>query len=286
MATARNPVEAPLAAAPRFGLLASIVPEKTAEKVWKAGIAYRPEGCVEGSIFDPCEAPERTDPDSPDIVEWNPYIITISDKCSSFSGEWDEYEARVRRRMGMATETLIGNEFWNGTLAQASTDTDGNDWPNTWLANVADVDILTESGAVGLVHGLACLEQYLAENNGGQQGAIHATPQTVTHWESFRLLRREGNRILTFKDTVVIPSPGYTGDDPNGNVADNNVWAYATDMPRIYLGEINVTDARQTSDWRDNTMVSVAQRRAMVEFEKCRHGGVRLAMTLCDSGGS
>lgn len=287
MPTARNPIEAPQAAAPRFGLLASITPETTPFSVWKLGISYSPEGCGSGQVNDPCDMVDVDFEDRPAIVEWNPYPISVAERCTLRSPLSDEeLEGRALRKLNSLTETLIGAEFWDGAIGSTATDPDTQPWPNTWLANVADVDILTESGPTGLVHGLACLEQYAASHNGGQQAAIHATSQVVTHWESFRLLRREGNRILTFKDTVVIPSPGYSGNNPNGGIDDGDVWAYVTDMPRIYLGPVNPVQIARNDNDRDNDVVAHASRLALVEWERCRHGGVRLAIDLCDTGGS
>lgn len=284
MATGRELIEAPLAASPRFGLLASIPTENVPEAVWGKGIEYAPEGCVTGTIFDPCDAPARTDPTKAENVAWQPYVLEISEKCSTFSGEVDE--GRVLRLLNMDTERQLGRELWEGNLAQVAVDADGNPWPNTWLANVADVDILSESGAVPLVDGLACLEEYLVENNGGQQGVIHATAQTIVHWESFRLLRKINGTTYTMQDNIVIASPGYSGTDPNGNIGDSNVWAYATDMPRVYLGAVKTYSLEDSTDWENNTITLVAQRRALVEWQKCRHAGVRLDLELCDSGGS
>lgn len=285
MPTARNPVEAPQAAAPRFGLLASITPETTPYQVWSLGISYSPEGCGDGQTGNACDMPEVVFETRPDTVEWNPYPISVTEKCTAQSNP-DDMPERVTRKLNSMTETLLGREFWGGGVADGATDPDGQPWPNTWLANVADVDILTESGPATLSHALACLEQYAAEKNGGQQAAIHATAQVVTHWESFRLLRREGNRILTFKDTVVIPSPGYLGTSPDGAIADGNVWAYVTDMPRIYLGPVNPVTFTRDDNNRNNDIVAHASRLALVEWERCRHGGVRLDVDLCDTGGS
>lgn len=286
----RIPVDAPLAAPPKFGLLASIPPENTGDQRWFTAdsvIAYSPEGCIEGQTVDPCASNDSLNTeDRTDQVRWHAYVLNVSERCSVVSGT-DDGKARVTRLMQMDTERQLGAELWDGNVADAATlPVSGDPWPNTWLADVANVDILTETGPVGLVHGLACLEQYLAQNNGGQQGAIHATAQVVTHWESFRLLRREGNKILTFKDTLVIPSPGYTGTDPNGNVGDNNVWAYATDMPRIFLGPIKSFDLQGSVDTLNNTAVFRAFRPALVEWQRCRHAGVRLAVSLCGIGGS
>lgn len=277
-------VEPPFAAAPRFGIQASIPASSTPG--WEQGIAYTPEGCTNGDVFGICTTTERVDNDFPDAVQWNPFIIETNLRCSAFSGDSLDAQARVLRNLNLVTEYQLGLEFWEGNLAQSESDPDGNPWPNSYLADPVG-DNLTPSGPVGLVHGLACLEQYLASNNGGQQGAIHATAQVATHWESFRLLRREGNKILTFQDTLIIVSPGYSGTDPNGGIADNNVWAYATDMPRYYLGKPEAPTALiETVDRTENTIVYQAQRRAMIEWERCRHAGVQLCVTLCGTGGS
>lgn len=278
-----------MAERPKFGLLASIIPEKSTDMRWAesdAVIAYSPEGCQEGETVDPCDPPTIEATDRPAIVEWHAYILRVTERCSTVSGI-DDNKARAIRLLEMDTERQLGAEFWEGTLAQASTmPVSGDPWPNTWLANPLDMDILTEAGPVTLTHGLACLEQYLAENNGGQQGAIHATAQVVTHWESFRLLRREGNRILTFKDTVVIPSPGYTGTSPDGDIASGDIWAYATDLPRIFLGPPRADEIMDSIDRLNNTVEMSAFRPGLVEYQKCRHAGVRLDVDICQTGGS
>lgn len=281
--TAPTPISAPPATAPRVGLLASF-PTETGIAGWERGIWYLPEG-VEGSTIGGCNPGTRTDPDQPSIVEWMPYILTTALICSTFSN-FTENSARVFRALNADTERQLGHELWTGSIAQSAVDGAGDPFPNEYLAHQT-VDNLTPTGPVGLVHGLACLEQYLFDNANGEQGAIHATAQVVTHWESFRLLRREGNRILTMKDTVVIPSAGYPGTNPDGGIHDNDVWAYATDIPRIFLGDIQAPqELIQTTDYKNNTVVYQAQRMALVEWQLARHAGVQLAITLCGEGGS
>lgn len=283
--TGPETISAPLAQAPRYGLLASIPPMST--RLPLDGITYVPEGCAEGQTRNPCDVADRNVPARREAVEWRPYTISVFDKCSTFSGFTEaEYDARIIRLLNMDTERQLGRELWTGELASLADDQLGNPWPNTWLADVTNVDILSESGPVGFVHALACLEQYAAENNGGQQAVIHATVQTIVHWEAFNLLRREGNKILTFQDNLVIQSPGYPGTSPDGAVGDNNIWAYVTDMPRIHLGPIQSYSYKDQVDRENNEVVYEASRLAVVEWERCRHAGVRLAMSVCDAGGS
>lgn len=275
----RSYVEAPPAAGPRFGLRASI-PVTTDVGRWETGIQYVPEGCSEGERFgDLCTVPmDVADTSMPDAVQWDPYVLSVSETCSTFSMRPEEMAGRAERLLNMDTERQLGQELWDGTLAQATAGS-----VNTWLADDSQPNFeVLGTGGAEYSHALACLEQYLADNNGGQQGVIHATVQTVAHWESFRLLRREGNMILTFKDTVVIPSPGYSGNSPDGITAVGDVWAYATDMPRIFLGDIQIfTSELQSVDRTVNTVQVVAQRFALVEWQRCRHAGISIDITPC-----
>lgn len=282
----RTPVSPLPAGAPMVGLLKSAVLAGNDDGRWQNGLAYEPEGCVTGQTLDPCEPADILAPEKPATVEWEPYVISVSEECSTFSDITDR-GARVRRLMSSMEESLIAHELWTGDLASGAFLPDGTTpWPNSWLSKFGDYDDLSETGPVAHVHALACLQQYLADNNGGQQGMIHATSQTITHWESFRLLRREGNRILTMQDNIVVPSPGYPGTDHQGNIGDGNIWAFATDMVRVWLGPVQTFDRDDMIDRRNNTIVAVASRFALAEWQRCRHAGIQLDQQVCAAGGS
>lgn len=283
----RSTVPARPATAPRFGLLASVDSIIRNEFRWEGGIAYEPEGCVEGTTLGICDPAAMAAPTKPGEVVWYPFQLTIQEECTTSSGEPDNRRARVRRLLEMDTERQLGAELWDGDVAQVE-DIPGTaePYPNTWLANVGTVDILTESGPVALTHGLACLEEYLAQNNGGQQGMIHATAQTVTHWQTLDLLRRDNDKIVTVKDTVVVISPGYSGNSIDGTIGTDNIWAYATDMVRVFLGSIQTFTNEEEVDRDRNNIVVTAWRPGLAEWERCRHGGARLSLTRCGVGGS
>lgn len=290
-----TPVPAPPAAPPVIGLLASLTPFNDPNVRWQnpdAVISYLPEGCnQDGAPTDLCEVladvNDLTYSSLPGFVEWRPYSLNVTEVCSTYGSELRENEvARVKRLMLADTERQLGAELWDGALAQAADLPGGDPYPNTWLANVADVDILTESGAVTLSHGMACLDSYLAHNNSGQQGAIHATVQALNHWVTLRIAEFINGKWYSPGGNLIIASPGYSGTDPNGNVGTDNVWAYATDMPRIFLDKPTVAPIMSSIDRVNNTMYAKGQRLALAEWQRCRHGGVRLALTVCDEGGS
>lgn len=283
------PVEAPPAAPPRVGIIVSARrPTDGGAVRWRKGFTYEREGCIEGTGYDPCDHPTVTYPDDDGaIVEWRPYAVRVIDTCrSTFSR--GERAARLRRLLAMDEERQIGRELWTGDIK-------GGD-PNRFLADPAHVDILTPSGPVSPLQGLACLEQYAMETNGGQPAMIHATWQVITHWASFGMLRRQGSSVLTMSDNLVVGSPGYTGDGPYSPAGDDDVWAYVTDMvdvridnsPEglvISLPEDDGADP-DNIDIESNDVVGLAERLAVASWDGCRHGGVRLGVAVCGIGGS
>jgi hypothetical protein len=278
------PIVPPPAEAPVNGLLVSARKPVDAPGIrWQLGFSYEPEGCVDGTTFDPCDAaPAIVVPTNPSTVEWQPVALSASYRCSTWDYRAKDWQAVVLRRLEADQERQLGFELWTGTLAQAK------GFPNKRLAGGAIVDILTESGPVGLVHGLACLEEYLNTRNGGQRGMIHATAQVASHWSSFGMLLRENDRLRTYQGTEVVTSPGYPGTNPNGGIADDDVWAYATDMVDVRLAEvqyIGLENGAQVN--RETNEITVrAQRDAAASWQGCRLGGVRLAVIRCGIGGS
>lgn len=288
-AGSRQPIDGPQAVAPRMGLLASaLTPRSTeAQSRWENGFSYEDETCITpGAVLDACSPGEFSTGTEPTEVEWEPYAVFADYACTALVAtpeRLSEIRSATRRRLQAVEGWQIERELWTGTLAQAQS------YPNRFLADVDNVDILTESGAATPTDGLACLVQYLAENNGGSQGMIHATPQVVTLWTEANLLYRLGNEIRVIAtDDVVVPGRGYTGGDPDGNDAvTGDVWAYATDMVTVRLGGIIQFGADPSGIDRTNNRINArAERLAVASWSGCRHAGARLSVEVCGIGGS
>lgn len=281
------PIDAPPAVPPSYGLTASLPVESRSLEEWGTGITYSPEGCVEGETYDKCDPPTLTPTERPATVEWMPYVLSVYTHCTTFGDAADADLSRATRLLNMDTERQLGHEFWTGELAQASTLPVSNDpWPNGYLAST-DSDDLSADGPKNLVHALSCLDQYLTDHNGGQPGAVHATAQTVVQWYSLRVIQKEGGRWRTPNGNIVISSPGYTGSSPEGRApSDNDIWAYATDIPRIYLSAPMTFPILEQVDRANNDVLVTAQRMGLVEWERCRHGAVQMLMEVCGEGGS
>lgn len=287
------PVGGPPAVPPRVGLLVSAVDPQRLEgwnERWVSGFKFEPEDGDAVEIQDPCgrtavvPAAALADPvGTSDDTGWEPYEVIASYTCSSHAFNSHDWEAVVRRRLAAGLEQAVSGELWTGDLATAS------GWNNLFLASTRSDDV-TEGVGVPTTEALACLQQCLSESNGGQRGFIHATRQTITHWTSLNLLRREGQVIFDLFDNIVVPGAGYDGSTPDGAAAsDGDVWAYATGPVYVALGDVDVDARPGTQDTTDFTADDVevfASQPALAFWDGTVHCAVRIDLDVCQTGGS
>jgi len=208
---------------------------------WEQGFEFLPLpnqdpvlGSMCGSVdFDPSAVEQ--------VVSCEPWWASIEDRCSSFGFGGHNFIGRVFAGLAAATPKAVEKEFWDGTVAQA----EGNDNLYLAMAPVMSRDqgfgpiILnpTLGTAVGLVEAFELLEQALG-NFAGARGMIHAAPLTTPN---FLGVRREGNLLLTQRDTIVCSGSGYSGQGPSGATGATPTaiksWLYATSIPITLLGD-------------------------------------------------
>jgi hypothetical protein len=280
-----QPVTALMATEPTYGLIRSAAkppPEELADLHWQNGITYEPEGCLSGITQDPCAPTDVDYLTGPSPVDWVPYGLTYALNCTTFSYR-AERVARTNRGLRMDQERQLGFELWTGSLASLSTLPDASPWPNTWLADSADTAYQLLSGAaLSPADALACLEGYLGSHNGGQEGMIHMSPHAFTYFAKDNMLKEVDGIWRTNLGHVVVASPGYPGTGPDGTVGDNNVWVYATDMVRVWLGPIQDEDPQDSTDREQNNMQTLSWRVGLAEWERCRHAAAQLAIPYCE----
>jgi hypothetical protein len=282
------PIVAPLAEPPRPGsgallpTLGRLVAEVGEER--EVGFAFNPENCgvsgTEGG--DACVAGgTRTIPDNPDTVEAWPFTAWAGDRCAPFELGRD-WQGRARRQLAASLSFQVAGELWGGAEAQEQSA------PNRYLASI-DSDVLT-AGPTSATDALAVLEYALGQCLHGARGYIHASRHAATYWSQLGLLRREGNQILTYLDTVVIADAGYDGSGPYGQAAvDGSQWAYATSTPIVRLGPerlIPDSDIAAALNRSTNTVEYRAERRAAVSWDGCCHLAAELDLGWADIGGA
>lgn len=275
-------VRARPAAAPRYGLLASLAGTLTdTPDRWETGISWDPESCAAADVdvVDRCGAAALSVPVPADEREAVPFGVWAGERCSP----WDlgrDWQGRALRQLAANRSAIVERELWTGALAQAA------GYSNAFLADAGDADVLT-AGAVTPLEGLEILEDALGRLLAGGRGMIHATPSAVTAWANGGALRRDGNVVVTTLDTIVVPGSGYPGTGPGGTgPAAGSVWAYGTDMVAVRLGEPFVVPGGDTApgtnvpaqgfDRASNTVVVYAWQAAVATFDGCAHVAAQL----------
>lgn len=283
------PVAPPLAAPPRPGsgallpTLGSLVVNATEDR--QVSFATNPESCGASFVIsgDPCAAggTKTIDDNEPEITAWD-FAVWAGDRCAPYElgRPWAE---RATRQLAATISYQVAHELWTGDQATS----DGA--PQTPLASLAS-DVLTD-GPTSSTDALAVLEYGLGQCARGQRGVIHATRHAATYWGQLGLIRREGNMLLTWLDTVVIADAGYDGSGPEGQPAeDGSQWAYATLFPMVRLGpERLIPDADDIGaalNRATNTIEYRAERKAAVAFPSCCLLAAELDLGWADIGGA
>lgn len=308
MATGQGgvPVDPTRPSPPRVGLIqAALTGQVDAEGKWLNGFAFQALDCIEGGAFDPCAADlELVIPENRANVEFVPFAVWAGYKCSTFTAEFDWTRA-VTDALLASESKQVAREFWRGDIARA----EGH--PNGFLTDDDASDELSTS-TLDPLEALACLEQYLGDCGNGQQGMIHATRQLVTHWANGGALRREGSRIFTIHDTIVVSDGGYDGSGPNARDDDApeeagaTQFAYATGLVSVRLEPMTPVTLKHPEtgetlelvppliggpdasgvDRTTNLAEARAERRAAATWSGCCHAHVEVDLAACGIGGS
>jgi hypothetical protein len=237
----------------------SRIPPDDTDGRWVNGFAYVPEGVGKLTLFDDCSNTEQTISDTGSFTsDWQPYVLSAQFKCSTFGFQDADYTGRAMRLLDAATPKMLEEEFWNGTLSNAAS------LGNTWLEKAGS----TAFTATSMRQAFGICEQALGDQAYGGRGAIHLPPYLLPYASAEQLVRREGNLLLTAKDTIVIPGSGY------GKMADApaSLHVYATGITDVRLGDIVVVpDAgsmAQSIDKGSNTVVVKAERYACASWDE------------------
>lgn len=256
MVAAAMPVEAPSLVANPINLVrSSRTPADSTSGRWVNGFAYVPEGIGLLGVSDACSGDfeEMLHADA-FTSDWTPYVLTAEYRCSTFGFDQNDYKGRATRLLDAATSKLLEWEFWGGELSQVASLDNSFLMEFTGVAYNAD----TIESAIGAV------ENGLADCVVGGRGMIHLPPFVVPFLRS--IVRREGNLLLTDRDTIVVPGSGYAryggGANPNATMD-----IYGTGITDVRLGEIIVEDDA-SFDRSTNTMVIKAQRYACVSWDE------------------
>lgn len=220
---------------------------------WEVGFSYLSEGAGEIGVDDMCSRQHDALPETAKHTsDWTPYFLTAKYYCSTIGYDVNDYAGRAQRLLEAATPKLLEWEFWGGTLAQSAS------LNNSYLADgtgPAAVAVTSMGAAIG------SLENALGKCGIGARGMIHCPPYAVGFFGSN--LRREGNLLLTDRDTIVVPGSGYAQFYSGTGAFD----MYATGLTDVRLGPVYVED-NVGIDKTTNTITIRAYRAACVSWDE------------------
>lgn len=233
-------IEPPRQTPPRVSLLAS-AEEVSDNTRWQAGITFEPVGCgFSGGLFVGCAdsgtssaytekvVSGEADGASVPVVEYEPYTVWASDKCSAATFQSRDFVDRATARYLATESAFMANEFWEGNVA------DDASFPNFYLSN-GDATDVGNGGLFPVEVGLPVLQNAVG-STGGYFGRymIHAPRDVASVWYKCGLVRREGALLLDAYDNIVVADGGYSGVGPNGEArTDTSAWIYATDPVQV-----------------------------------------------------
>lgn len=292
-----SPVSPPRIRPPVISIItSSTIPTDETNGRWPDGISFQPESYGNVFVSDICDG-NSSDIGSievpPGLANWMPYLLRAEDQCSTFGFSAHDFLNRAKRRLDVGSAKGLEHELWAGTLAQAQ------GYPNHFLAASSAV-----SGAWGFVNlntsgsyletgvtptirrAFEVLEQYLADCGLGGRGVIHCRPEALPYLNT--TVRREGNYLLTARDTIVVAGSGYPNTGPNGAVPPiGSTWLFATGMTEVRLGPIQTfpNEEEDGPNWlikatdRSTNLVTVRAERAGVAYwDNVCHAGVQAVL--------
>lgn len=279
----RNPVAAPPAQPPLYGLIAAAPIVDDADMRWVAGVSFSPEACGSSgrdsiAFCGPGSALEI--PDAPGIVDADPFLVWAGDKCGMRGYGSRDFAGRARRQLEATQSYQVANELWTGTVRTADS-----------LVNRALVDSesdLLTAGAMPAPVALGMVEQALAVCGQGRRGMVHVTGQVLMELVGAQVVIRSGQVWTTPLGTIVVADAGYDGSAPGGTPAGATQFMYGTSMLRVRLGPVEVipSDLREAVDTATNTTRVYALRPALIEWDECCHVAAEVDTAVPVIGGA
>lgn len=267
-------VRGPRAVPPTISLLTSVFPPEENVGNWPVSFRYEPDICGGGGTTDPCTGedvdgnlPEPDDQDGAfpaDGKVYEPFTIWHAYKCTPWPNQAEDWHSKALRSLEAITAYEIEKELWTGALNDAIF---GVDAANPRLASASATVLATGLPTTALGE----LEQAYGTCSKGEIGMIHAPLSISNAWQEKGLLRREGNRLYTHRDNIVVPGAGYPGTGPAGQARTRAAtWAFIT--PLVYAlttpSEVPTT-LPEEFDRNSNTRTTWARRIAAAYYRPC-----------------
>ena len=297
---ARQAVDAPPARPPRYSLLIAAPTVEDGAR-WQAGVSFAPEGCGNGGrvAVDCIGGTDGLDPaENPDWVTGDAYAVWAADQCSTFGLRARDYAGRARRQLEATQSFQIAEELWSGSLVGEPILLGSGVVNENRPLNSVDSDRVTTSAETP-VEALALVVGALGRCGQGRQGMIHVTPQVLQHLIFESAVYRDGGLWYSAMGHLIVADDGYDGSGPGGEPAGSSQFIYGTSMMGVRLGEVQMVprldetgpDGEQIGwdaavDPATNLVTVIAQRLALVQWDRCCHIAAQVDVPVPAIGGA
>lgn len=255
---------------------------------WESGVQYENETCaVPGSWAVVCIDDEDRADKVPTlalpVVTGTPFVAYLGVQCALIGHSLDEYARMVNNALDLCEQKAVERTFWTGDMSNdphlASGVFDAVTNPNGVIILGPDAGVTP----LGVVQGVAALEQYLGDNYCGV-GILHAPRAVAPFAAENNQIVGSGNRMTTTLGTRWAFGAGYSvNTGPTGVEApDGTAWIYATGQVTILRSDIWMQPGavEQAFNRRTNDAEMYAER-AFVITTECVKAAVRVRLD-CD----
>jgi hypothetical protein len=262
-------IAAPPLTPPRYSLLTCATVIDDAER-WQQGVQWAPESDHWGQAVElGCDGSaavigEGTILSNPDVDSAYPFVVSASDRCSTFGFKARDYEGRARRLLEADQSRQIAYEFWHQTIGAGNASVGLN-----------DITMVITGTACSVVTAFGLMEGWAAERIKNRRAMIHCSPQVLSAAHAAYLLEQVGPLWVTPMGTVVVADAGYDGGATTHiSPGATEQVAFVTPWVSVRLSPVEINPGtgeealRLATDRSTNTVTYTAQREALIQWDK------------------
>jgi hypothetical protein len=213
----------------------------------------------------------------PDVEVQRPFKLVDALKCSSFSMDLAEMDARLLNRMAVQTSKMLTEELITG-------------WASGGMSFVDSATVLTAPTFFLLNENVtavaAILEQHLADTLHGAEGIVYVPPAFLASAIYAGWVHFHENEFMTATGHRVVADAGHSGLLGPTAPAPGEFWFYASGPVQYH-----VTDPMLLGDTLDqmfdreiNLLERISEAMGIVVFDPCTVAAVKLDLTQNQGG--
>lgn len=245
------------------------------------GTDVTPVGCGKAGQWQDCPSGTFVNPASKlfnrvTSCSFEPITLTSGIECSTFGISFDEAQALALEQLALTEQAGLEDFFMRHWLAD----------------NSHTVDLTPPAGALHIVNGIGVLEDWLANNYGGE-GVLHVPAGAASLLSSNTIVdfARGTEAPTTLMGNCIVLGAGYTANvgpavlpatDPVPAPA-GEAWLFITPPIRIRRDQpsLTTTTEQQQTAYSTNDRRALAETTFVIEVACCKAAAARVSLSAC-----